>query len=441
MAAEPDTVVGVATGRPDGGVAIVRVSGPRAFEVAEALVGSLPRERELAVRRLSLPTGTEPALVVSMRGPRSYTGEDVVELHVHAGSRNVGEVVEAVVAGGARAASAGEFTRRAFEGGRLGLDQAEGIAAVIAAQTEGALRQARRLIAGELGRSADALRERVRGLQVEVEANLDFPEDVDAGARARWASEVGEQRATLGRWLSGFEAGRRGRERARIVLAGPANAGKSSLFNGLVGRPRALVAHTPGTTRDYVEGEVEVEGYAGVLVDTAGLRSTEDGVERAGVALAEEQIAGADLILWIEGADAEPAAVPGAIADAGVPVVRVENKRDLGVRRSTWVGAVGVTQGRCDVSALRDAIGEWFRAGAEQAWIGLARHRDRVAEADEALGRAGTLLGKDTHALELVAFELGIAAGRLGEITGRHALGATGAEVLDAIFSRFCIGK
>jgi tRNA modification GTPase len=185
------TIVGVATGTPDGGVAIVRISGPSARTIAEQLVGSLPEPRHLARRVLVDETGGpgEDALVAWMPAPRSFTGEDVVELHVHAGARNVGRIVEGLQARGAVAAGAGEFTRRAFENGRLSLEQAEGIAALIAARTSAGVDQARRLIAGELGREVEVLRAAVGELRAEVEANLDFPEDVAAGDVARWSDE------------------------------------------------------------------------------------------------------------------------------------------------------------------------------------------------------------------------------------------------------------
>ena len=247
---ERETLVGVATGRPDGGVAIVRLSGPRARAIAEAVVeGELPAARRLARRRIDLGGGEhEDGLVVLMPGPASFTGEDVVELHVHAGERNVAAVVRALLERGGRAAGAGDFSRRAFELGRLGLDEAEGIAAIIGAQTDAALAQARRLASGELGRAVEAERRGLVELRAEIEANLDFPEDVDSGDVSRWRDEASERAAAVGRWLARFEAGRRARAKARVVLAGPPNAGKSSLFNALLGRPRALVADQPGTS-------------------------------------------------------------------------------------------------------------------------------------------------------------------------------------------------
>ncbi len=432
------TLVGVATGRPDGGVAIVRLSGPACLSIAQALLPSLPAPRRLAHRTLRLGAQTESALVAWMPGPASYTGEDVLELHVHAGELNVRAVLEACVAAGASPAGPGDFTRRAFERGRLTLDQAEGIAALIGAQTEEALAQARRLLAGEVGRDVTTRREAVADLRAEIEANLDFPDDVDAGDVARWQAELATLADHLRRWLAGFEAGRRARERLRVVLAGPPNAGKSSLFNALLGRARAIVAATPGTTRDYVEAELTVGSASILLVDTAGLRVGADAIEAQGIDLAHDQLAGADLVLWLEPADADPDAPPPALDDAAA-VLRVETKRDLATRRPDWIGT-SVSPSAPDIAALLDALDRFVTEGREHAWIGLARHRDRAAEALGALHRAAELLAA-AEPLELVAFELALADGRLAEITGHTPLGPIADDVLDRIFSRFCIGK
>lgn len=428
---ERSTIVGVATGTPDGGVAIVRLSGSRAREIAQALAGELPPARLLGRRRLTLDQGSEDALVVVMPGPGSFTGEDVVELHVHAGARNVDGVVVAALARGAVAADAGEFSRRAFEHGRLSLDQAEGVAALIAAQTDAALEQARRLVAGELGREVSRLANDIRALRCEIEANLDFSEDVEAGDMTRWRGEISGFATTMQAWLGRFEAGRRSRERPRVVLAGPPNAGKSAVFNALLGRSRAIVSSVPGTTRDYVEAELILGSQEVLLVDTAGLREGADVVEEAGIAGSRDQIDGADLVVWIEAADAGSAEVPV------VELLRLENKRDLGCRRPAWIGAVGTMSG---VVELRAALQAWARSRVEQAWIGLARHRDRVTDSREALGDAAAVLERGGP-LEVAAFQLGVAEQRLIEVTGRGTLGPIGEEILADIFSRFCIGK
>lgn len=435
MESERATIVGVATGTPDGGVAIVRLSGPRAEEIGRALYGEPPVPRVLSRRRLRLSADVdeaeEDALVVRMPGPGSFTGEDVVELHVHGGERNVRGVLERLLTLGAVAADAGAFSRRAFEHGRLSLEQAEGIAALIAAQTDAALEQARRLVAGELGREVDALVGQVHALRCEVEANLDFPDDVADGDLARWREEISEVAAVLGSWVARFEASRRSRERARVVLAGPPNAGKSALFNALLGRPRAIVSPLPGTTRDYVEGELRLGAHEVVLVDTAGLRVACDVLEDAGILRSREQIDGADLVVWVEAADTELLGAPPG------EVVCVENKRDLGTRRAGWVGAVASAQG---VDEVRDALTRWAESRGRLPWIGLARHRDRAADALVALAEADGLLAAEGP-LEVVAFQLGIAEHRLAEVSGRGLLGPIGDDVLRSIFSRFCIGK
>ncbi len=431
----PATIVGVATGSADGGVAIVRLSGPSALAIARTKVQTLPPPRKLGRRRFVLERGSvEDALVVQMPGPRSFTGEDIVEFHVHGGERNVREIVSSLLAAGALAAGPGDFSRRAFANGRLSLDQAEGIAALIAAKTDAAVDQARRLVAGELGEEIESLVAVVGGLRTEIEANLDFVEDVEGGDELRWADEAAGAITTLRGWLRRFEAGRRARERSRVVLAGPANAGKSSLFNALLGRPRSLVHDRPGTTRDYVEAELEICGRTIILVDTAGLRGeVEDGVEGAGIRHSRAQIGGADLVLWVEAADSDA-------PDEGLEVdgIRVENKRDLGSRRPTWIGASTTSEG--GLEQLRDRLAAWVSGDGEEPWIGLARHRDRAEEALEAMVEAAALLSSRAP-LELAAFQLAVAERRLAEVTGRSALGALGEDVLGRIFSRFCIGK
>jgi tRNA modification GTPase len=434
-----DTIAGVATGTPDGGVAIVRISGPRAREIATIVLEpgrELPSPRVASVRKLALG---EQAVVVVMPGPRSFTGEDVVELQIHAGVRNVAQVLEAVLEAGAIAAGPGEFTRRAFDNGRLSLDRAEGIAALIGAQTQAALEQARRLVAGELGREVEAAREQVERLRIEVEANLDFPEDVEARDLERFEAEAARLGAQVERWLAGFERGRSARTRARVVIAGPPNAGKSALFNALLGQRRALVSAEAGTTRDYVEAELMLAGRELNLIDTAGLRDSDNLVEVAGVELGREQIAGADVIVWVEGAEQplHPDVAFELSEAAGAPVIWVENKRDLGPQRSGWI-SVSAEQG-LELETLQQAILDALRSDNEQ-WIGLARHRDRAHEARDALAEACSLL-QASAGLELIALALAVASRSLGEITGRTQLGAVGEDVLRAIFASFCIGK
>jgi tRNA modification GTPase len=351
---------------------------------------------------------------------------------VHAGARNVEAVLAACMTAGCEPAQAGAFTRRAFEHGRLSLEQAEGIAALIGAQTDAALEQARRLISGELGREVDAVLDRLMDLRAELEARLDFPDDVDAGDVARWGRELEGVAGTLREWLSRYDAGARARVRPRVVLAGPPNAGKSSLFNALLGYDRAIVTATPGTTRDYVEAEIDLGGTSCVLVDTAGLREVGDAIERAGIERSHEQIEGADVVLWIEASDAEEIARPtlGAIA-----IERIETKRDLGTRRPSWRGVSCADEG--SVATLRAWLQASHLRDASTGWIGLARHRESCEHALEELEVAARNLGT----LELAAFHVEAARTRLAEIRGRTGLGPVGEAVMRRVFERFCIGK
>jgi tRNA modification GTPase len=444
-AGELPTIVGVATGTPDGGVALVRVSGDAAFALVGAAFGLAPvPERRCVRRRLPLAGGGhDDALVVWMPGPRSFTGEDVVELAVHAGASNVRSVVDALLRAGAQAAGPGAFTWRALLHGRLTLDEAEGVAALVGARTEAALLQARRLAAGELGREVEELAARLAAVRVRLEAYLDFPEDVAAPEFRDDDATLEAIAATLRRWLRGFEAGRRARELPRVVIAGPVNAGKSSLFNALLGHERALVADVAGTTRDLLDAQARVEGRELGLVDTAGLRDALDVVERMGVARSHEAIAGADAVIWVEASDAADAApyraeVRAAALARGTAWFDVESKRDVGCRRPAWIGAAALVG---DVESLRQALRAWMEEDREAAWIGLDRHRVAAELALARLEDARAALARPELALELVAVDLRAAQMELEAIGGVQAGGVVGEDTLRAVFAGFCIGK
>ena len=444
-----DTLLGLTTGTPDGGVSVFRLSGPQAIAIACALVGRRAAARRLVLAKLRLPDGgEEECMVVFMDGPHSFTGEDVVEFHIHGGERNVEVVREAILAQGGVAAGPGDFSKRAFANGRRSLDELEGMAALIAARSRSALDQARRLIAGELGREVELMGAALEHFRVEIEAYLDFPEDFGEAEIDRFLKTAEDQLKILQRWRERFELGRRAREGARVVLAGPPNAGKSALFNALLAKKRALVSNRPGTTRDYVESQLELEGREIVLVDTAGLRSSTDDLEEAGMLLSEEQIEGADMLLWIEAADQRdcPARerMECLVARSRVEVIFVENKRDLTCTRPSWLGVIAQSEDaeQNGLAPLRERIVAWF-GDAQEAWIGLARHRARAHEAEQALAGVCRLLRSTTDEgkLELVAFELQVVERRLGEIRGHSGLGPVGSDILNTIFSSFCIGK
>jgi len=454
---ERDVIVGLASPAGAAGVAVVRLSGDDVRGVGARLVPALARGG--AVRRLRLCRVVHPgsgelldqAMVVFMAGPRSYTGEDVVELQTHGGSATVTAVIGACLEAGARMARPGEFTLRAFLNGRVDLAAAEAVGALVGAQSERARRVALRQLHGGLG---DALRE-VRGgcvrVLAEVEARLDFPDqelvDLPVDRLIRRLEGVVVDLDAL---LAQAPAGRLAREGARVVLLGRPNVGKSSLLNALVGRDRAIVHPTPGTTRDWLEDELSLGGLRLTIVDTAGQRSGADPAESLGAQTALDQARHADLVLLVinlaEGMTSADQRLLDQLSDQDVAVVLNQADR-VGDQTPAQVAALcpavlGVTSAMTGdgVPALREALRDRFE-GVEVAYeelplVSEQRHeealrlaRARVADAAQGLGRG--------DAEELVALDLREATITLGAITGE---GIT-EDVLDQIFSRFCIGK
>jgi tRNA modification GTPase len=434
-----DTIAAVATPSGSGGVGIVRVSGPAAADVLARVTGH--DDAVFEDRRMVLATACDPetgealdqVLAVLMRAPRSYTGEDVAELHGHGGALNMTRLLRATCAAGARLAEPGEFTRRAFENGRLDLIQVEAVAAVIGAESDRALRAAQAQLQGVLGARVAMLRERVVAAAADVEAAIDFPEEGLAlpesdAMRARIEAELAEIRALAG----SYGAGRALREGIVVALVGAPNVGKSSLLNALVGEERALVHEEPGTTRDYVEARLVWDGVAVTLVDTAGERATTSEVERRGVALGRERAARADVVVRVRDA-ARPDA--GETQDGELVTW---NKADLAAAPA---GALAVSaKTGAGLMALRAAVlarvlGD-VRDGAEGELVASERQRAMLDEAAQALSRAIVALAAK-RPLELVAADLRQAAAALGRVHGE----AVDEAVIAGVFSRFCIGK
>jgi len=431
-----DVIVAPATPPGVSAVAVLRLSGPagRALAVARRLAPQLPERpppREALLCRL-VADGREvdEALVLFFPAPRSSTGEEVVELHPHGSPAIVEALLAAAREAGARPARPGEFTRRALAHGKLDLAQAEGIAALAAAEDRGVARRAFGLVQGELTRRVTAVREELLDALAELEATLDFPEDMGLRDAAGTAGRLFELKRILLELLAG-SAGAPAERRPVVVLAGRPNAGKSTLFNALLGRDRVIVTPVPGTTRDAVAETVRIGERSVRLVDTAGLRSTDDQVERIGVDVARRAAAGADLLLYLVDGRAPASEEDVAALETLRPAVVVRTKSDL------WGGgeeglAVSAETGE-GMDALRRLVAERLSGTeCEGELPALERHRQALAAAAEALAEAAALSEEP-----LMAAALRRALHALGEITGETA----SEELLDRIFARFCIGK
>jgi tRNA modification GTPase len=431
-----DTIYAAATAPGRAAVAVVRISGPQAGPTLQRLGGRLPRARIASLRRLKGADGAllDEALVLWLPGPASYTGEDSAELHLHGGPAVVEGVLEALAGLGLRLARAGEFTRRAFEHGKLDLAQAEGVGDLIEAETQAQRRQALDQLGGRLSGAQARWREGLVEALAVLEAAVDFPDDeIPADVAARAAPALQGLIAELKAATEAAERGARVREGYRIALMGRPNAGKSTLLNALARREAAIVTATAGTTRDIIEVPMVLAGYKVILADTAGLRDTEDEIEAEGVRRARAWGEGADLRLWLlDGREDESDQPPEG---AGPNDLILATKRDLG-EPATRIGTPFTARSPNDLAWLETALAERVAAdlgGAEPPAATRLRHRELLAEATERLERA---LAETDHP-ELAAEDVRLAARVLDRITGR--IGAE--DVLDRVFSSFCIGK
>ncbi len=444
-----DTIVAPATTPGAAAVAVVRLSGAGALAVAGRVFvprgpGFLP-DRRLVLGTLRDAAGDDldEALAVAMRGPRSFTGEDVVEFQMHGGPAIVDAALAACVVAGARPAQPGEFTRRAFLNRRLDLAQAEAVADLVAARSEKARRLALRQLRGGLSERIGQLRASLVDAAAEIEAHLDFPdEDIPDENRAEIGRTIRDALRSMEVLLATHKQGRIAREGARVVLAGPPNAGKSSLFNALVGRERAIVTPHPGTTRDSIECTLEIGGLAVTLVDTAGMRESPDEVERIGIERTRAEIRDADLVLYLD--DSPPA--PGL----ETPALHLVPKADLlPESRREAIRAGGEGGGRAEPlpvsSETREGLDRLEAAivaalggpgDADEAMLASARHAECLRAARSALERAAEAFAASASG-DLVMVDIRESLDQLGEITGGH----TGEDILDRIFGKFCLGK
>jgi tRNA modification GTPase len=434
-----DTIAAIATAAGPGGVGIVRLSGPRALAIAAEVVG-LPAaqlDRRVRVRwaRGAVGERVDQVVAFAMRGPASFTGEDVAELQGHGGAQNLGQLLEAVVARGARVAEPGEFTRRAVANGKLDLVRAEALLEVIHAGSERAWRLAQVNLGGRLGAGVAAIEQRALRVLAELEGWIDFPEeDLEPQSRSWIEAELGALGASCAALEGGFRHGRAVSRGIAAALVGPVNVGKSSLLNALVGSERALVAEAPGTTRDWLETGAVWHGIAVTLIDTAGQRDTADPVERRGIALGEERVATADVVVVVN--DGVAPWDRGARYGARSLVVR--SKADLGGEAAESLATSAATGQGLDELRRRilEVAGVADREGAEHAFVTTARQHAMAAAAADAFA-AGLELWRAGRPLELVAVELRQGSRALAQLRGVEV----GDRVLDEVFARFCIGK
>ncbi len=436
-AGEADVLVARATPPGPSALAIIRLSGPpgRTLAIARAVAPRIPA-RPVPRRACLSPFLDEEGgvvdegLVLWFEAPASATGEEVVELQAHGSPAVVEALVRAAVRHGARRARPGEFTRRALLNGKLDLARAEGVGRLAAAASRGEARRALGLVRGELSRKVEALREELLAVLTELEARLDFAEDVERDGETAVLARLVSARGALLLLAAEVGAGRRGDSFPTVVIVGAPNAGKSTLFNALVGEDRVLVTELAGTTRDAVSEVVEIAGERVRLVDTAGLRETTDRLDRLGVEAARRAAAGADLLLVArEAGEALPG--PAGLPD-GVPVLLLATKADLpgairggGLRVSARTGA--------GMSELGREIARRLATGEDTGTFGaLPRQRDALLRAAAALDGIGPLAPA-----EMAAASVRTALHALGEITGETAT----EELLDRIFSSFCVGK
>jgi tRNA modification GTPase len=454
MTTERDTIFALSSGRPPAAIAVVRISGQRARAALEQLIGRVPQPRRASLARVRDPeTGAiiDEGLALWFPAPNSETGEDMAELQVHGGRAVIAAVLAALAKlAGLRHAEAGEFTRRAFENGRMDLTAVEGLADLVAAETEAQRRQAYQHLKGLLGDRAETWRRRLIEALALVEAGIDFSdeEDVPKDMMARSLELIGPLAEEISK--AGAGQGERLREGLRVAIAGPPNAGKSTLFNRLARREAAIVSPFPGTTRDVLELHLDLGGYPVTVLDTAGIRETNDPVEREGVRRASEQAAGANLVLWVVDASASE------WQTLQLPAIKVASES------ITWlvVNKIDLVAGeeqrriesRFDRKEIVNFVSSKTGAGLDELVNAIARHADSFFTPEPALVtrerqrahliETGLALQGAQHAAqdgreEIMAEQLRLATRALGKLLGRVDV----EDVLDVIFRDFCIGK
>jgi tRNA modification GTPase len=454
-----DTIAAVATPPGEGGVAIIRVSGPDAEQISRRIfVGSSGKTRAFKSHtlyhgRIADPqTGSslDEVLLAIMRKPRSYTGEDVVEIHCHGGTFLVRQVLALVLSEGARHADRGEFTKRAFLNGRLDLAQAEAVLDLIRARTDEAVTLALTQVDGALSKWVHHIREALLAILVQVEAAIDFPdEEIELLQRRDLTRKVGELVDEMLAISATYDWGRLFREGAKVCICGRPNVGKSSLLNALLEEDRVIVTPFPGTTRDVIEETINLGGLPVVLWDTAGIWSSHDAIERMGIVRSQQHVAKADALLLVLDGSAELQSEDRSLLDSlgGKKMIVVVNKNDLprelelaelhSRRDGNPIVFVSAKDGD-GIAPLKQALRSLVLAASHESDVVLTRLRQRSAleRSAQALARAVATLEQE-YAAEFVAVDLAEAREALEEIIGA----VSSEDILERIFSEFCIGK
>ena len=459
-----DTITAIATPIGTGGIAILRISGADAETVAGRILSAREELSRWESHKLTLCRAhrlddperyLDRVLAVVMRAPHSYTGEDVVEIHCHGGFLVADRILKELLIAGARLAEGGEFTRRAFLNGKTGLDEAEAVMDVIDARSELGLENAARALQGGLKEKIDALREEVMKLTAHISAAADYPEEVEAPERQETAENLTVLKKEIRALLGTFETGRMLRDGIQTVIVGRPNVGKSSLLNALARCDKAIVTDIPGTTRDVIEETVNLGGVALRLLDTAGLRRSDDEVEKIGINRAREKMETADLCLFVIDSSQELSLEDEEIAgelpdcaglvllnktDCGQRITRAELAEKLNIPpESILETAVPKTGKALGIEELEQAISKLFleqKVQPGQVYLSNVRQRDALQKALDALVRAEA--GNATEMpYDLLFVDLEDVLSALGEVTGLTVQ----EEIVDQVFSRFCVGK
>jgi len=455
-ALDNDTIAAISSPFGEGAVGLIRITGDSAFEVLDKTLRSGVRPAGMESRKQYLGRIVDPdgqvideVLATVFRNPASYTGQDVAEIACHGGAFVTRRVLDTILAAGARPAGPGEFTQRAFLNGKMDLTQAEAVMDLIRSESDLALTSAHEQLSGGLGRGMESMRSELLGVLAHLEAYIDFPEEgIDPDTGQTMIDRVRAAREEVVRLLGTADRGRILRHGVATVICGAPNVGKSSLLNALSGRDRAIVSDIAGTTRDTIEDSVSVGGYLLRLIDTAGLRDSEDQIEREGIERTHQAIGTADLVIEVLDGSVAPSAQVrvdrGQGGDAETLLV-VLNKSDLGCH-GDWASevpdavVVSSTNGS-GVATLSERIAELLSTGAAAGGttnpVAInARHQECLRRAQESLDE--TMVGmKEDRLTELIAIDLRTALDAIGDVVGR----ADTEDLLGEIFANFCIGK